>query len=353
MAEYSAILLNSDDSLLGQVESRVTVMARDYSICLSPDLSDFGIPLRFPTNIQRQVPINMTQISEASDHELEVTRQLLLMKSRLSYSLVEEIGIRSLYVNLDNETNSDKTYQDLYLTVYYDLIPLRSTPEVYQLLKSSFQTPTGLIVLSCSGLFGIGWRAKGIFKDIWELELSKLHPDKELIMGSRTEDLYIRLLNLDLIDEVDLTELADQFRDRARWYKPLGLFPRQTPQIIIDNRNLYQLLNGQWSSNTKQLDEIDLSADFLIKQVELPSLSCLLALLEAIGSDDLQVLLIPNNILVQVKTVSLSRYLEFEVNIPKVLINPDREVVTSNKPILGSLSFWNSTTQSKTWIAYL
>lgn len=262
---FKAVLFDQDDLRLEQIHPKVTFSIHSFTLCLSSDIPEswLGDEIRLSTGFRIPLKKHLTARSGTlPEDDLNIRGPLLRMKSKLIYALAETLNSTKLYWYLNEVCNSNRTYRDYEFVLYFDQFPLRTSLPFKEFFEKASET--GILLLSSRGIeIGPRWWLRECLRDVWELEMNS--PEKILLEGSQTGDLYLFQANSQILGQEDIEEILHDLTSRIIGFIQLGRYPRKTPSRLIQNRLLQPLKSGQWEGPSE--DFLSLRATYFLSNL--------------------------------------------------------------------------------------
>uniref|UniRef100_A0A6C0IX29 Uncharacterized protein n=1 Tax=viral metagenome TaxID=1070528 RepID=A0A6C0IX29_9ZZZZ len=212
-----------------------------------------------------------------------VNRELMALRSKLSYAVAELLAPTQFYVQLENPVNSTGTRRLQRYRLYYNEIPcywfdpevslneevqppdvvgdyktidqtIQSLPKLEQSLFDELEAITSLslgpLVCSTRTLTLMRnnpprWYIRECLRDICEFKEIEMK-DKVLMEGPSTGELYLFYKSdLNLTEEQQI-RMINEIRGNITSSMRARIFPRRTPDQFVKSRRLVKMANGQW-----------------------------------------------------------------------------------------------------------
>jgi hypothetical protein len=247
---FQTIILPNHRDLANLISDKVTIYPRSnkYIACITSEenipvsIKNQLVPVIINTGVEIPVKAYQKYYSDVSDiTDPVLNRQLMTLRSKLVYSVSENLAPDNFYFKLELPMNDDSTRRTYIYKLYYDEIPC------YMLKDDTFldilPQQLGPLITSTYSLNIEDiphWYTKEMFRDTIDLK------DIVIIEGPTTEELYLFYQEEVNITEDILDELINEIRGQIISAVQLKIFPRNTPNEFIKNRQLKILNNGQW-----------------------------------------------------------------------------------------------------------
>ena len=188
----------------------------------------------------------------------QMNRDLMSMKSKLSFTLTEMFSPDQVFFNLEIVPNDVVTRRKYRYRLRYSDIDCDASEEFIKMFRDSLQVEIGPLLVSSWTLNYPDvpqWYTQETFRDL--VELGDLSLDKlKVITGANSGHIYLFHKNpINLLDEV-VDKFIENLRGQISSLIQIRIFPRNTPPEIIKNKRLVSMPNGKWRLNYKVPDQL-------------------------------------------------------------------------------------------------
>jgi hypothetical protein len=203
----------------------------------------------------------------------EINRKLMAIRSQLAYAASELLGPDKFYFQLEMPLNDVGTRREYVFRLKFSEIPcyyIEGSPIFQEIEAILPQVTTGPLICSSFTLNLAAhrppqWYLKEIFRDIVELDIIQTS-GRVLIEGPVTGDLYLFYEGIVNVTEGQLDETSEEINNAIQSMIETKTFPRNTPNIFIETRQLRRITNGQW---TLQLPAIPEDPNLFQEQIQI------------------------------------------------------------------------------------
>lgn len=265
---YSIVL---QDDVFSHVDDKTNIYSPNskYFTCL---ITEDNIPLSIkeqliPVIIDTgfEIPVKVFQHYYKDTQSMidpELNRKLMSFRSRMTYSISENLSQTGYYVKLEIPMNNVETRRNYIYKLYYQEMPcfiLKSDTLLNDLIAAKDQNlgPMLISTYSLNVEKVPHWYTKEMFRDIIELGEYSIQ-DKILIEGPRSKELYLFYKEEFNITEDMFDDLISDIRGNINASMKLKMFPRNTPEEYIRNKELTRLNNGQYTINYEVPEDINI-----------------------------------------------------------------------------------------------
>ena len=248
-----------ESNVIDLITDKVTIYppSSKYVLCI---VSEENIPITIrdqliPIVIQTgfEAPVRAYQhyyfrVEDITDSTLN--RKLMALRSKLIYSVSENLAPDGFYFRLETPMNDDATRRPYLYKMYYNEVPCYTFKgdTLLENFQASIKQKLGPLIASTYALNVMEvphWYSKEMFRDIVEIGELQMR-DKIVVEGPSSGELYLFYQEETNITEDTLTDSISEIRGRILSAVQLRIFPRRTPDEIIKSRQLRVTNNGQW-----------------------------------------------------------------------------------------------------------
>lgn len=257
----SSTICNQDVcNICEEIVDKITIYPKfgKYKLCV---VSEENIPESLKQNLEPvilrtpfETPVRAYQqyyydLSTLVDPE--VNRKLMAMRSKLGYSIAENLAPDRFYVQLENPMNDTTTRRQYQYRLFYDEIPCYAfkNDSFIRNLQEATNQQIGPVITSSYAINVMDaphWYVKEMFRDICELGEFPME-DKVLVEGPASGELYLFYQEETNLTEDMLDQLINNVRGKIAAAIQLKIFPRNTSQEFIKSHQLTLVGNNQWT----------------------------------------------------------------------------------------------------------